>query len=158
MIVLEHTEFWHWWIAAAVLMILEVFAPGAIFIWLGAAAAVVGLMVLIAPEISWQIQFLTWAVLSVATAVGWRFYLHHSPTETQDPTLNRRGQQYVGRHFTLEEPVVNGLGKIRVDDSTWKIEAPADLPAGTKVLVTAAEGVVLKVEEAEKTAAEPQAQ
>jgi hypothetical protein len=39
--------------------------------------------------------------------------------ESDQPKLNRRGEQYVGRTFTLEEPIVNGHGKIRVDDSTW---------------------------------------
>ena len=71
-----------------------------------------------------------------------------SPTETDLPTLNRRGEQYVGRHFTLEEAIVNGQGKIRVDDSTWKIEGPEDLPAGSQVQVIAVAGTVLKVEAA----------
>jgi len=56
-----------------------------------------------------------------------------------------RGEQYVNRTFTLEEPVVNGQGKIKVDDSTWKIEG-ADCESGTKVRVTGVDGVVLKVE------------
>ncbi len=145
---LELAEFWHWWIAAVVFMIIEVFLPGAIFIWLGIAAGVVGLILLIFPETVWEIQFLVWSVLSVGAVVGWRFYLRRHPTETDLPTLNRRGEQYVGRHFTLEEAVVNGQGKIRVDDSTWKIEGPEDLPVGSKVQVIAVEGTVLKVESA----------
>ena len=139
-------EFWHWWIAAVVLAVIEIFAPGVVFIWLGAAAAVTGLVLLVLPETTWQAQFLVWSVLSVATVVGWRFYLKGHPTETDQPTLNRRGEQYVGRQFTLNDPVVNGQGKIRVDDSTWKIETETDLPAGAKVSVTAVEGTVLKVE------------
>ena len=83
----------------------------------------------------------------MVSAVGWRAYLHRHPTETDKPTLNRRSQQYVGRTFTLEEAIVNGQGKIHVDDSTWKIEGE-DLPAGTKVKVTGADGTVLKVEAA----------
>ena len=141
-------EFWHWWIAAVVLVIVEIFAPGAIFIWMGAAAAVVGLVLLVLPETTWQAQFLSWSVLSVAAVVGWRFYLKRHPTETDQPNLNRRGEQYIGRQFTLNEPVVNGQGKIRVDDSTWKIETDSDLPAGAKVSVTAVEGTVLKVDPA----------
>ena len=95
-----------------------------------------------------EVQFLIWAVLSVAAVVGSRLYLRRHPIETDRPTLNRRGEQYIGRHFTLEEPIVNGLGKIRVDDSTWKIEGPDALPAGCKVKVTDVEGTVLKVEAA----------
>lgn len=142
---LEQMVFWHWWIVAILLAILEVFAPGAIFIWLGASAGVVGFVILALPDTSWKIQLLIWSILSVASAVGWRFYLMHHPTETDRPTLNRRGEQYVGRQFTLAEPVVNGMGKIRVDDSTWKIESSDDLPAGAKVEVTQVEGTVLQV-------------
>ena len=50
-----------------------------------------------------------------------------------------------GRLATLREPIVNGVGKIRVDDTTWKISGP-DCAAGAKVLVTGVDGVVLRVE------------
>jgi membrane protein implicated in regulation of membrane protease activity len=145
---LEQAEFWHWWIAGVVLMIVEVFVPGAFFLWLGLAAGVVGLVLLVFSGTSWEVQFLIWAVLSVAAVVGSRLYLRRHPIETDRPTLNRRGEQYIGRHFTLEEPIVNGLGKIRVDDSTWKIEGPEELPAGRKIRVIDVEGTVLKVEAA----------
>ncbi len=58
--------------------------------------------------------------------------------------LNRRGAQYVGRLFTLEQPIVNGVGKLRVDDTTWKIIGE-DCPVGTRVRVSGVESTVLKV-------------
>ncbi len=142
---LEQIEFWHWWIAGVALVIVEVFAPGAIFMWLGISAGIVGAMLLAVPDISWQVQFLIFAVLSVGSIAGWRVYHKRNPTETDLPTLNRRGEQYVGRVFTLEDGITNGTGVVRVDDSRWKIEGE-DLPAGTKVRVTGVEGTVLKVE------------
>ncbi|HEB59794.1 MAG TPA: NfeD family protein [Gammaproteobacteria bacterium] len=134
---------WHWWILGLVFVILEVFAPGAIFIWMGAAAGVVGLLELVF-DLDWKLQWGIFAVLSVASILAWRYYLKRHPTPTEQPVLNRRGEQYVGRTFTLEEPIVNGNGKIRVDDSTWKIEGE-DCPVGTKVEVTGVDGVILKV-------------
>ena len=142
---LEHIEFWHWWIAGIALVIIEVFAPGAIFLWMGISAGVVGAVLLAVPGISWQVQFLVFAVLSVGSIVGWRYYHKRNPTESDLPSLNRRGEQYVGRVFTLEDGITNGMGVVRVDDSRWKIEGE-DLPAGTKVRVTGVEGTVLKVE------------
>ncbi len=142
---LELIEFWHWWIAGVLLVIIEVFAPGAIFMWLGISAGIVGAMLLAVPDISWQVQFLVFAVLSVGSIAGWRVYHKRNPTESDQPSLNRRGEQYVGRIFTLEDGITNGTGVIRVDDSRWKIEGE-DLPAGTKVRVTGVEGTVLKVE------------
>ena len=64
---LEQLEFWHWWIFATVLIIVEVFAPGAIFMWMGVAAGVVGFGLLLLPDTGWEIQFLVFAVLSVGS-------------------------------------------------------------------------------------------
>ena len=142
---LEQAEFWHWWIAAILLLVIETFAPGAVFLWLGIAAGMVGLVLLIFSGLGWEYQFLIFAVCTVGSAVGWRAYVRRHPTETDQPTLNRRGEQYVGRTFTLAEAIVNGQGKITVDDSTWKITGD-DCPAGTQVEVVGVDGVVLKVE------------
>ncbi len=144
---LEGIEFWYWWVAAVVFVVIEILAPGFVFIWLGIAAAVVGLLLLALPAISWELQFLIFAVLSVAAVAGSRIYLRRNPTKSDHPNLNRRGEQYVTRVFTLKEAIVNGQGKIQVDDSTWKIEGE-DLPAGAKVRVIGVAGTRLKVEKA----------
>jgi membrane protein implicated in regulation of membrane protease activity len=144
---LEEIEFWHWWIAAVVLIVVEVFAPGTVALWMAVSAAVVGLLLLAIPDLTWQAQFLVFAILSVATVIGWRAYQLRYPTETDQPTLNRRGEQYVGRAFTLSEAIVNGTGKIHVDDTMWKVEGE-DLPEGTQVRVTGVDGTVLTVEPA----------
>jgi membrane protein implicated in regulation of membrane protease activity len=141
---IEQLSHLHWWILAVGLIILEVFAPGAFFLWLGIAAGVVGGLVYLMPDTGWEYQILIFSVLSVVSIVVWRKFFKGSPSDTDQPTLNRRGEQYVGRVFTLEEPVVNGQGKIRVDDSTWKIHGD-DCPAGTRVEVTGVEGTVLHV-------------
>ena len=143
--ILTQLNSWHWGIIAVILIILEVFAPGAFMIWLGIAAAVVSVVMLAFPDITWQTQFIIFAVLSVASIYAWRLYARKNPPTSDQPTLNMRGEQYVNRTFTLEEPVVNGQGKIKVDDSTWKIEG-ADCESGTKVRVIGVDGVVLKVE------------
>jgi hypothetical protein len=143
----EEVEFWHWWVAAIVLIVVEVFAPGTVALWMAVSAAAVGLLLLAVPELTWQTQFIVFAVLSVATVIGWRTYQLRYPTVSDQPTLNRRGEQYVGRVFTLSEAIVNGTGKIHVDDTMWKVVG-ADLPEGTRVRVTGVEGTVLTVEPA----------
>lgn len=136
---------WHWWILAVLFVVLEVFTPGTFFLFMGIAAAVIGGVVLIAPGLGWEYQVLGFAVLSVVATVLGRNYLKKRPIHTDRPTLNRRGAQYVGRTFTLDEPIVNGQGKIHVDDSTWKING-ADCAAGSRVKVTGVDGTVLQVE------------
>ena len=138
--------FWHWWILAAILIGIEVFAPTTLFLWTGVAAAAVGFLVLIAPGLGWEYQVLVFAVVSVASVLAHRQYARRHPVRSDSPNLNRRAQQYVGRTFTLEDPIVNGQGKIKVDDSTWKIEG-TDMGAGRRVKVIGVDGTILKVEE-----------
>lgn len=142
---LDNAVYWHWWVLGVVLIILEAFSPGVYFIWMGVAAGVVGLVALLLPGLGWEFQLLLFALVSVASVFLVRLFFQRRPIATDQPKLNRRGEQYVGRTFTLNEPIVDGLGKIRVDDSTWKIEGE-DCGAGTKVAVVGVDGVVLKVE------------
>ena len=142
---MESITYWHWWILAAALIILEVFAPGAFFLWLGIAAGVVGGLIYLTPALGWEYQVLVFSVLSVASILVWRKYFRITPEETDEPALNRRGEQYVGRVFTLTEPIVNSMGKIRVDDTTWKIRGE-DCPVGTRVQVTGVDGTIFEVE------------
>ena len=142
---LETLAYWDWFIAGLVLVILEVFAPGAVFLWLGIAAGVVGAVVFFAPYLDWKFQFTLFAVLSVVSIVVSRRYLKRRPLETDHPNLNRRGAQYVGRDLILDAALSGGRGRLRVDDTTWRVEGP-DLPAGAKVRVTAVNGATLKIE------------
>ena len=80
--------------------------------------------------------------------LAWRRYREARPVTTDQPNLNRRGQQYIGRVFSLTSPITNGVGKVTVDDSTWKVKGP-DLPEGTHIKVTGVDGVVFKVEAAD---------
>ena len=141
---LSRAEFWHWWVLAVILLALEVAAPGTFFLWLAIAAGAVGLIVLISPELLWQIQVLLFAVGGVAAVLGWRAWQRRHPQASEDPTLNRRGAQYVGQVFHLTDAIRDGRGRMRVGDTTWRVAGP-DLPAGAKVRVTGVEGTVLRV-------------
>jgi len=146
---LEHIVFWHWWIFAGLLLILELTAPAFLFLWLGIAAAAVGLILLVFPAIDLETQLILFAIFSIVAVIAWRKYRESRPTAINDqPNLNRRGQQYIGRVFSLTSPITNGVGKVTVDDSTWKVKGP-DLPIGTHIKVVGVDGVVFKVEVAE---------
>ncbi|NJN46507.1 MAG: NfeD family protein [Candidatus Competibacteraceae bacterium] len=110
---------------------------------MGIAALGVGLLVFLFPELGWQVQWLSFAGLTVASILVWLLYFRNRSEHSDDPLLNRRGQQYVGRVLTLTDPVINGQGKVRVDDSIWKITAE-DCPTGTRLRIVGVEGVVLQ--------------
>ena len=144
---MQSIVFWHWWILAGVLLIIELTAPVFFFLWLGIAAAATGLLLLVFPGLPIEMQLVLFAVLSIAAVIAWRRYRETHPHSSDQPNLNRRGEQYKGRTFTLEQAIENGVGKVTVDDSTWRVKGP-DMPAGTKVRVSGVEGVVFVVEEA----------
>ena len=142
---LQHLSFWDWLAFGTVLLILEVFGAGGYLLWIGVAAAAVGVLTYVFPELPWAWQFLVFALLSVLTAVFWWQRQRSSAKPSDAPGLNRRGSEFVGRSFVLHEGIVDGRGKIKAGDSLWLVIGP-DLPAGSSVRVTGQDGVLLKVE------------
>lgn len=136
--------YWNWWLLGVILMAIEALVPGFFFLWMGVAALLVGLVLVPIPDMSWNWQVLLFATLSVGSIVAWQVRLRRHPTRTSDPLLNRRGHQYIGRVFTLEAAVVNGHGKVRVDDSSWKVLVDQDCPAGTRLRIIGVDGVMLR--------------
>lgn len=139
---------WTWFVAAGLLMLLELFSPGVFFLWLGIAAALTGVADSLL-DLPWQAELLLFAALSaVSVYAGRRVYRGPPMQPTDNPYLNRRQMGYVGRSFTLREPIVNGRGRLSVEDTVWEIEGP-DLAAGTRVTVTAVRNMSLIVAAAE---------
>ncbi len=136
--------FWHWWVIAVLLLVIELLSPGFFFLWMAISGFVTGCVVLLLPSISLDMQVLIFSVLAVASILFWKIYGKKHPTETDKPLLNKRSAQFIGRVFTLIEPIENGYGKIKVDDSIWKVQGK-DCDIGDKVKVIEADGVILKV-------------
>ena len=142
---MDSIEFWYWWVAAVALVILEILVPGTFFLWMGVSAAVTGAILWVTPTMEWEWQFFLFAILSVVSIVLWRVRQRTHPTVSEDPNVNQRTKRYIGRTFTLAEPIVDGVGKIYVDDSQWRVAGP-DCEAGKKVKVISAESTTLIVE------------
>jgi membrane protein implicated in regulation of membrane protease activity len=137
---------WIWFVVAAVFLLLELTVPGVFMLWLGLAAIMIGVISLSA-DLSWQAQLIVFAVLSIACIPAWRYFAHKVERPVDRPYLNRRAEGYVGRVFTLEKPIVDGVGTIRIEDTVWRVNGP-DLPAGSRVKVARADGAELAVEAA----------
>jgi len=145
---LSQIVFWHWWILAGVLLIIELTTPVFFFLWLGFSAAAVGFLLLVFPSIPVEAQLVLFGILSIVAVIAWRRYRETHPPASDQPLLNQRGRQYTGRLFTLDHAIVNGVGKVVVDDSTWRVKGP-DLAAGSRVRVTGDDGVIFIVEPAD---------
>ena len=84
------------------------------------------------------------AVLAVASIQAYRMSLKPHERKSDQPLLNRRVAQMVGRTFVLEQPIANGTGKVRLNDALWTVQGP-DAPVGARVVVVGAEGQTLQV-------------
>lgn len=137
--------FWYWWVIGFILLVLEILTPGYFFMWMAASGFLTGGIVLLIPATSMNMQILIFSVLSVIAINVWKFYGKRHPTESDQPLLNKRGVQYIGRVFNLYQPIKNGEGKIKVDDSIWKVHGE-DCDINSRVKVVAIRGTVFDVE------------
>jgi membrane protein implicated in regulation of membrane protease activity len=135
---------WNWLVFGLLLMGLELMLPGVFLFWVGLAALLVGLLsFVIAP--SWQLQLLMFAVFAAAAVPVWRRVARsNSGVSDSNPFLNKRAEAMIGRVFTLEKPIVDGAGTVRIDDTIWRVAGP-DAPAGSRVKIVHADGASLTV-------------
>lgn len=138
-----------WWLTAGfVILILEMLSGSLFFLWMSAAMFLTG-------AVTWAFglppngQMLLFALASVASVYGWRRYRPLKDMEQRDVAdgINNRLAGFIGREVLLEEPMRSGLGRVRLDDSFWNAQGPAEeLPAGTRVRVVAVDGLTIRVE------------
>ena len=138
--------FWYWWAVAAVLLVFEMMLPGVVFLFLAIGAVASGFFLLVAADLSLELQLFVFAVVSVASAIVLRPTLKRlQRVRSQDATLNARGDSLVGKTIVLDAPILNGRGRVKVGDGSWSVTGP-DMTAGARVRVTAVNGTELSVE------------
>lgn len=136
---------WSWVVGGVVLLAIELIAPGGVFVWLGAAAIVTGIIALLG-LVNPGFQWVLFGGLSLAAIAGWVKIARSQKLPPSDsPLLNQRAAKLVGLHATLREPIENGFGRVNIGDSSWRASGP-DLPAGTEVRIIGFQGAVLMVE------------
>lgn len=138
---------WNWMVLGFVLLALEILVPGVFMLWIGLAALVTGALSLLlwsAGFWTWQVQVVVFLILSLVAAYAGKKVVTGKGDQTDQPLLNRRGDQLVGRVATLTEPIVDGRGRVKIGDTMWRVSGP-DLPAGAKVKVKAATDLDLEL-------------
>ena len=144
--IFENIIYWHWIVLGLVLFVLEMLMPGFVLLWFGFGAIVLGGLLFIFPDMMWQWQFFIFSMLSVLSLAGWRYWSRNNPADDPDSgVLNQRGKALIGRETLLIEPIVNGIGRIQVDDTFWRVHG-TDPDNGLLVRIIDVEGATLKVE------------
>ena len=141
---------WNWFVIGFALLALEIVVPGVFLLWIGVAALATGALSLLLWDWSmwiWQVQVLVFLVLSLISAFAGKRVMGNG-ADSDLPLLNRRADQLIGRTATLTEPIVNGWGRAKIDDTVWDVSGP-DMAQGTAVVVTGVTGATLEVKAVE---------
>ncbi|MCP1442789.1 membrane protein implicated in regulation of membrane protease activity [Pseudomonas sp. GGS8] len=145
---MELFSFWSWLALGTLLLILEVFGAGGYLLWIGMAAGIVGVLTFLIPDLPWEWQVLLFAVFSILTALYWWRRQRSVVRASDQPNLNLRGQELIGKVFVVSEAIINGRGKIKVADGVWMARGP-DTATGSRVRVIGQQGAILLVERAD---------
>lgn len=138
---------WGWLALGLGLVAVEVLVlPGGFPLWIGiAAVAMAGITALM--PLAWQGELALFGLLAIlASVIAWKVHYRASRADAADG-LHDRVEQLIGREFILEDAITGGYGRIRIDDTSWRVSGP-DLAAGSKVKVTGVDGGTLKVDAA----------
>jgi inner membrane protein len=140
---------WNWVAIGLVLLVLEIAIPGVFLLWFGMAAIVVGALSIMfhnATYWPWEAQIMVFLGLSLVLAWYGKRMMDKGEV-TDEPLLNKRSEQMIGRTATLAEPITEGYGRIRIGDTLWRVKGP-DMPIGARVKVATVQGNELVVEAA----------
>ncbi len=142
-----HGVVFGWAIFALVLIGLEMLAPGAFMLWLGFAAGAMAFVVWAFPGMSFLLQAALFVVLAVISVLVSRKWFRSREVSGDQPALNRRAEQLVGRVVPLERAIEHGRGRVQIADAYWQVSGP-ELPIGTSVRIVGVDGMTLQVEAA----------
>ena len=133
-----------WLVFALVLMAGEMVIPEMFLLWLGfAALAVFGVLIGV-PDLPLLWQGVAFGVFSALSIWVYLTFIRNRVGPSDQPLLNRRGEQLVGQVYPLEQAIVDGRGRLKIGDAFWVAEGP-DLPQGTRVRVLAVRSMSLQV-------------
>jgi membrane protein implicated in regulation of membrane protease activity len=137
---------WHWFVLAVILIVLELTTTTGFLLGIAFAALALAGILWVVPDLSWDWQFLSFGVLSVVLTLGYRFYFRPDNDASDNPLLNDRAAQMVGKSFVLGVDL-DRSGADMLGDTRWALSSAGRIKQGARVRVVAVEGMVLTVEE-----------
>lgn len=144
--------YWHWIVFGIGLMLLEIFLGSFFILWFGAAAIVVGLLMVPLPAMSVIAQVLIWAISSTAFAFAWFKLIKPLNTDKTKAGLSKEALLgEIGQ--VLRVPNGEQRGKVRfpapvLGSDEWLIISQEDLDIGDRVSVIDLSGNALIVKKA----------
>ena len=143
-------EYWHWIVFGIALMLSEIFIGSFFIFWFGAAAVVVGLLILPLPDMSPTAQVIIWAISSASFALAW--FKLVKPLNVDKTKAGLSKESLVGEiGQVLQIPSGDKRGKARfpapvLGSDEWLIISHDTVSIGDRVSVIDLSGNALIVE------------
>lgn len=112
--------------------------------WVGAPLALAGLVMTVRGYADGWWMLLLGIAMLLADVLLTIYWSRPTIGATDQPLLNRRAAQYVGRLVVVVQPIRSGQGRVRVGDSIWTARGP-DCDTGAWVRIVAVEATHLSV-------------
>jgi inner membrane protein len=137
---------YHWVILGLLLGLMELMITSFYVIWFGLGALLVGLLMLLFPDMGGSLQIVLWTVFSVAMTVLW-VKVFRQADKTRAGTADAALGEF-GVLANAVEPM--GRGEVRfqkpvLGSDTWPCVADEVIAAGQRVKVVAVDGQILRV-------------
>jgi len=136
-----------WFIVGAILIALEVFAPGMVIIWFGFGALVAGLVALLGGGI--VLQIIVFIIISVVSVLIAKKLLKKKEKAGRKVGAER----LIGKKGRVLVDIAPGeFGRVKVESEEWLAGADEKIPVDSWIIVEKLDGAhlyVKKIEESE---------
>ena len=141
-------EWWYWIVGGLVLIVAELAIPSFFVVWFGLGALLVGLTLLVLPDLSGTAQLALWTVASLAMVALWFRVFKPGLHKTRIGLAEGEVLGEIGLLVTAVAPFERGKVRFQrpiLGAEEWVCLADSAIAAGERVKVVAVEGSFLKV-------------
>ena len=127
---LENLNYLHWLVFGLALVIVELFLWSMFLLWIGASAITISIVFYLYPEVSWELQALSFILLSaISTFLAKKYF----PVKTVDDELSINAKSHIGKECTVVS-IENSIVKVRLGESLWFAKG-CEMSVGQKVQI-----------------------
>ena len=142
--------YWHWLAFGMLLIIAELFIPSFTIIWFGLGAILVGLILLVVPDLSLNWQLFLWAIASIGFTFLWFQFLKPLMVDKTKAGLSREAALGESGQV-IKTPIEGERGIVRfstplLSAEEWPFICDQEVVAGDRVFVRDVSGNTLIVE------------
>lgn len=116
--------FWYWMILGGLFLIIEIATFTTFFLFFCISAFIMGFLTFIYPGLSLNLQLLIAAILAVISCIAfYNVYKKRKSANSKNINQNRL-HKFLNCKLVLTEDVTNGVSKVSLGDTQWRVEVP----------------------------------